>query len=583
MKHVFLVLALTPLGCSAADSQLRFRIQEIRQEEPVSSVSVTDLNDDGKPDIILGGNHASWLQNPSWTRRPISEAASSAAARGSGATQGWINSVRYFAVPEANGVGVYRQPTKPLDAQRPTKPRPTPIADATWKREASDVNTVARAILWADLDGDGSDELAVASQSGIAVYKRLSSGRWDKLSIDSKPAIALAAADLNADGLPDLIAGDETGIRIYWNEYQPPWVRHVIVSGFRTQSAVAADFTGRGGLDVISGDIENDHKIFLYSAPDWKPTLLYSGARLIQSAAMDVDGDGDIDFIGAQYRPGFIFWLEHPKDPLHDPWPFHLIDDATKGGVTGVHGLLIADIDRDGKPDLVANSGWPDGSFPDSLAWFRIPAAPRTAERWERNIFADRDAPGLSHYLGVGDVNGDGRLDLASAAKIGPKGNWFAWWEQPVEARKPWTKHLIAQDQEGATNILIADLNGDGKPDFLASRGHGKGLVWYEAPKWVAHEIYPELVGPHSLAAGDIDGDGDIDFVSCAKDSRIVAWFENDGKGHFTVHHIYEDQAAYEVRLVDMNGDGKPDILIAGQESQNVVWFENRLGVKSAH
>jgi FG-GAP-like repeat len=56
-----------------------------------------------------------------------------------------------------------------------------------------------------------------------------------------------------------------------------------------------------------------------------------------------------------------------------------------------------------------------------------------------------------------------------------------------------------------------------------------------------------------------------------------LAWFENDGKGHFTPHRIYEDQSTYEVRLVDMNGDGRLDILVAGQESQNVVWFENRV------
>jgi FG-GAP repeat. len=172
-------------------------------------------------------------------------------------------------------------------------------------------------------------------------------------------------------------------------------------------------------------------------------------------------------------------------------------------------------------------------------------------------------------------------LDLASGAKIGPEGNWFAWWEQPADPRKPWTKHPIAKNQEGATNILMADVNGDGKPDFIASRGHGKGLVWYEAPNWIPHEIDPELVGPHSLATGDIDGDGDIDFATCAKDARVCAWFENDGKGNFTIHNIHQDQAAYEIRLVDMDGDGDLDILVAGQESQNVVWFENRLKTRA--
>jgi hypothetical protein len=52
---------------------------------------------------------------------------------------------------------------------------------------------------------------------------------------------------------------------------------------------------------------------------------------------------------------------------------------------------------------------------------------------------------------------------------------------------------------------------------------------------------------------------------------------ENDGHGAFTIRHIHEDQAAYEIRAVDMDGDGDLDLLVAGQESRNVVWFENRL------
>jgi hypothetical protein len=362
------------------------------------------------------------------------------------------------------------------------------------------------------------------------------------------------------------------------NQERPEWVRHVIAEGFSAQTAVAADFTGDGRLDVITGDITpNRERTILYVAPDWKPVVLHTGIRTIHGAVIDVDGNGKPDFVGARYHPGLVYWLERPADPLHDPWPYHLVDDAAQGGADGVHGLCASDIDGDGKIDLAASSGQPKGALADSLVWFRIPPQPRTAAHWERYVVADHDAPGLSHYVALSDVNGDGRLDLAAAAKDSPGGNWFAWWEQGSDPRKPWKKHPIATGQFGATNILIADLNGDGKVDFVASRGHGVGLTWYEGPNLTPHDIDTELKGPHSLAVADLNGDGKPDVVTVAKDSRVVAWFENDGKGRFKKHEISGNQSSYDIRLVDMDGDGDFDLLVAGFESNNVVWYENRI------
>ena len=350
------------------------------------------------------------------------------------------------------------------------------------------------------------------------------------------------------------------------------WPRHVIAEGYSNQTAIAADFTGDGLPDVI---VHAEAKTRLYIAPDWKELIIGSeqpSKTAIHSAVIDVDADGDPDYIGAVYSPGPVFWLERPDDPIETPWPYHLVDDE----IDGTHGLITGDVNGDGKLDLIANSAQSKGPYAESIAWYEIPENPREAKHWIRHVFAKNDAPGLSHYMGVGDVTGDGKADIAAAAKIPEGGNWFAWWEQPADGDEPWKKHVLATGQEGATNILVAELNGDGKADFIASRGHGKGILWFDAPEFNLHEINPSLEGPHSLAVGDIDGDGDMDAVTCAKDSFIAAWFENDGKGNFTTHHINEDQAAYDIRLVDMDGDSDLDVLIAGQASENVVWYENR-------
>ena len=357
------------------------------------------------------------------------------------------------------------------------------------------------------------------------------------------------------------------------------WKKHLVHEGAHTNTAVGGDFTKDGKVDVIA---VSQNKTRLFVAPDYREVILAEtpGKNFIHSESFDVDGDGDLDFIGAHYKPGWIAWLEQPKNPLADRWPLRIVDDE----VNGVHGLLRGDVDGDGKWDLLANSAQPAGKFPNSAVWLKVPKKPLTAKRWDRFVFAQGDAPGLSHYLGVGDVNGDGRADISMAAKGGPQakpgtGEWFAWWEAPKDWKTnrnaEWTKHLLADQQAGATNIQQADVNGDGKMEFIATRGHGRGVLWFEAPTWKIHTIHATLQEPHCLQVVDMDDDGDVDAATCAYGDQIAAWFENDGKGNFKTHIVAREQAAYDIRAVDMDDDGDLDLLIAGQRSKNVAWYEN--------
>ncbi len=356
------------------------------------------------------------------------------------------------------------------------------------------------------------------------------------------------------------------------------WTKHVVFEGAPCMTAVAGDFTGDGLHDIV---YNAGKKTQLLVAPDWKPILLSSGNMdWIHSESMDVDGDGDLDVIGTPYNPGRIVWLECPANPLTDRWNERLIDDQ----VNGVHGLLVGNVDNVGRFDLLATSAQPKEPFPYSLVWYRIPTHPLTAERWERFVFAAGDAPGLSHYLGIGDINGDGLPDAASGAKgdgtkAGADGQWFAWWQAGKDPTQPWKKEMVSAQQPGATNIHPVDVNGDGKMDLIASRGHGVGVVWFErqsdSATWAEHTIDGALREPHCLAAIDLDRDGDIDVATVAFGSERAMWYENDGHGNFKPHIIGENQQAYDIRVIDLDNDGDLDLVIAGRASNNVVWYEN--------
>lgn len=352
------------------------------------------------------------------------------------------------------------------------------------------------------------------------------------------------------------------------------WKKHTVMEKGPNTSAVAADCNGDGKVDVITS---YGGKVSLFLAPDWEEVILHRfpnlKGRCIHSEVLDIDGDGDMDWVGSEANNS-PFWLENPGDGS-GAWAARIIDHE----IRGIHCILKADVDNDGREDLIINNFFPDGPLGDSVAWFSIPKNVKAAPHWDRHVFADRTARGGSHYFGFGDLDGDGWGEIAIGAKGAPfeDGNWFAYWKNPGAGgvKGAWEKTLIADNQLAATNILPGDLNGDGKMDFLASRGHSAGVIWFEGPEWKEHLIDAEIKSPHALALADFNGDGHLDGAACGFESQRVSVYYNDGKGQFTRVDLDEAQESYDLRAVDMDGDGDLDLLNAGRSSGNVVWYEN--------
>lgn len=361
---------------------------------------------------------------------------------------------------------------------------------------------------------------------------------------------------------------------------QTRWTKHVVMEQGHCNTAVALDANGDQRLDVIASF---NGRVSLFVAPDWKKeVVLYrfptGKGGCIHSEVIDADRDGDLDWVGTLSN-AHPFWLENPGPRRfgNKAWTARNIDSE----ITGIHCILRSDVDNDGRDDLIINNFEPEKGLGDSMAWFSVPENPRTAHVWNRHVFAAGDARGGSHYMGAGDIDGDGWKEIAVGAKGRPfaDGNWFAYWKNPGRdgVTGAWEKVVLAENETAATNIVPADVNGDGRVDWLASRGHGTGVIWFENPGWQIHDIDTEIQFPHSLTVADHDQDGDLDAATCGYGSERVMWYENDGQGNFTLHALDQRQQSYDLRSIDMDGDGDLDLLNAGRGTQNVAWYENPL------
>ncbi len=364
------------------------------------------------------------------------------------------------------------------------------------------------------------------------------------------------------------------------------WIRHATSLPQGIWAVEAIDTNDDGHLELIA---VGDSMIWALSSPKWIPVRLArtEGGRTIHAVALDCDADGDLDLaLGRsssawiQYRQSrnadakpplgedwTVSWIEN-TGRAGDVWPLHILDKE----LHGVHGVAVGDVDRDGTPDLLADS-FAGPHLESSLAWFRAPRSAVDTSTMKRRLITKGQATGRPHYMELADINSDGRGDVLLGAST--EGS-FTWWEQPSDLNRTWKRHVIAWEP-GATHPRAADLNGDGRIDVIGSTGHGQGIYWYQAPTWRRHTIDPAIRDVHAFDAADLDQDGDVDCAGCSFSEKVVRWWENLGAGSFRAHQvdIANEQEAYDVKIADLDGDRRLDILLAGRRSDNVVWYRN--------
>ncbi|MDB6121448.1 MAG: Cysteine proteinase [Pedosphaera sp.] len=389
---------------------------------------------------------------------------------------------------------------------------------------------------------------------------------------------------------------------------------------FWSEGATFGDFNHDGKMDIASGpywyegpDFKKQHeyypanKSFTRKKSDGTEEKIagFEGGLGVNNTYSDNffaftydfnhDGWDDILIYGF---PGLdASWYENPKG-REGHWQRHVALDVVDN-----ESPTFLDVNGDGKPDIACNSR---GFYGYATADWAHPEKPWTFHP----ISPNKNYHKFTHGIGVGDVNGDKRMDILE--KDG-------WWEQPesLENDPVWKFHAFPfAAGHGSSQMYAYDVNGDGKNDVItALNAHGFGLAWYEQINdngqisFKKHIILNEQIGKdkpapndygvifsqlHSVDLIDMDGDGIKDIVTGKRfwahgnhgdvdpeAPAVVYWFKlvRGAKGQVDfIPYLIDDNSGVGTQVMAGNIQNKkfPDVVVGNKKGTFVFLHDTK-------
>ena len=367
----------------------------------------------------------------------------------------------------------------------------------------ADKYAYAYGIAAADFDRDGDLDLTSADytpHNRLYLFENDSHGKFKKHLIQKDDPERLErhlVGDIDGDGDLDVAIVKNLRGHLLWfeNSGKPTdgklWRRHVITTDLPGAYDVAlGDFDRDGDLDVAASSwvlgnqfawFENDGTP---ADGKWTKHMIENDvAETRTMRAADFDGDGDIDLLGTGRKVNQVIWYENRRSTENRvSWKKHLIDNKS---ICPAHGNP-ADMDGDGDLDVVMALGFyyrPDSEDSSAsrrrednqIVWYENDGTP-ASDPWKKHVIGPRFDDAFEAV--AGDLDGDGDIDVAATSWRNP--GRVAWFENHGNPTGKWTRHMLKDNWRSANQVIIADLNGDGRPDIAACAEHGS----YELRWW---------------------------------------------------------------------------------------------------
>jgi len=383
-------------------------------------------------------------------------------------------------------------------------------------------------------------------------------------------------------------------------ENQITWKRQQLHGDFYSEGAGIGDINGDGKPDVVAGPFWWEGPAFEKKHAYYEPKIFsingYSDNFFAYVQDFNADQKNDILILGFPGKEARLYL--NPGTHDDKPWPMHIVADVVDN-----ESPVFTDITGDGKPEIVCSTG---GRF----GWF-APNWEKPTEKWPFvAVTEDVKVAKFTHGLGVGDVNGDGKLDLLEARR---------WWENQGAANSspdlaspaPWAQHNFAAGVGGGAQMFAYDFDGNGTNDvFTSLAAHRYGVAVFlqnkpapDKPNWTRVMLASEqpqdnaygivFSQPHAAYLADIDGDGVKDIVTGKRywahnghdpderGHRVIYWYrtQRDGKGgvDFVPHLVdAESGVGVDVQVGDVNGDKLPDIVVGNKAGVYILTQERK-------